>query len=674
MTTQQPKVSTSVSTKREQSEILFSTALAKHQQGQVVEAQSLYKKILELQPDHFDSMHLLGVSHIQGGELELGAELIGQALIINPESSFAHNNLGKALKDLNRLDEALASFDQALELSPNYPEALNNRGNLLFLLERLEEAAASFKTALTIKPNYPEAWHNLAKTLKALEKPEEAIKAFNQALLLRPAFVDALLDRCKTLVELERHQEALENINSVLSITQQNPEAYNSQGTILLKLDRPADALKSFEAALRLKPDFVNAIANYGAALLGLERPSEALATLNKAVKLNPESPEAHFYRANALNNLKQFDEALVAFDEVIKLDPQNIEALINKGNTLIDLRRIGEGLETLDLALAKDPERATIKFNQSLVRLLVGDFSTGWPLYENRWDCKDFASRRSFSNPSTQWTGTEPLAGKSILIYAEQGLGDSIQFVRYIKLVAELGARVILEVQPRLVPLLSDLEGVDVLVQHGQALPHFDYHCPLLSLPLAFKTELDSIPLSIPYLKAHPDRIKQWGDQLGRTGFKIGICWKGNAKPTKERSIPIEYFHGLSKIPQVRLISLHKGDGEKDLETLPEGMTVEVLGAEFDSQGAFMDTVAVMKCCDLVITNDTSVAHVAGALGVPTWVALMFLADWRWMLDREDSPWYPTMRLFRQKSLGDWQSALDQMESALRTTLGEPK
>jgi hypothetical protein len=363
-------------------------------------------------------------------------------------------------------------------------------------------------------------------------------------------------------------------------------------------------------------------------------------------------------------------DEAVASYDKAISLKPDYAESWSNRGIVLQELKRLDEALASFDKAISLKPDYAMACWNKSFLLNLKGDYPKGWELYEWRWESNASKThKRNFTQPL--WLGEASLTGKTILIHAEQGLGDTIQFCRYVMMVKRLGARVIFEVQPPLMALLADLEGVDELMPRGQALPDFDYHCPLLSLPLAFKTDLDCIPASIPYLTADPSRVEQWGVRLSNTGFKIGICWVAGYKGNKGRSIPIECFYGLSRMPGVRLISLHKGDGEKDLESLPEGMVVETLGAEFDGDAAFMDTAAVMQCCDLVITNDTSVAHLSGALGVQTWVALKFVPDWRWMLDRNDSPWYPTMTLFRQRLIDEWDEVFREIESTVTTKLG---
>ncbi|MBV8636363.1 MAG: tetratricopeptide repeat protein, partial [Burkholderiaceae bacterium] len=392
-------------------------------------------------------------------------------------------------------------------------------------------------------------------------------------------------------------------------------------------------------------------------------RLEDSLAAMRHAVELDPYDAEARLHLGYPLVELGRSAEAEESFRKAIDLKPDFAEAHCNLGVVLKELGRLPESETFLRNAIRFKADYAEAHWKLATNLLLQSRLRDGFELYEWRWVGTE--GQKKYANAFTQplWLGEQPLQGKTILIHAEQGLGDTVLFCRYLKLVHDLGARVVFEVQPALMPLLADLEGVDELVAKGQPLPDFDCHCPLLSLPLAFKTDLDSIPDSIPYLSAQPERVLRWASRLGGHGFKIGICWKG---ANAQRSVPLEHFAGLSRIPGVRLISLQKSAADE----ATGNVKVESTGDDFDTTGAFLDTAAVMTCCDLVITNDTSVAHVAGALGVPTWIALLFVPDWRWMMDRTDSPWYPTIRLFRQPASGDWTGAFAHMEAALRNQL----
>lgn len=616
---------------------LFEKALALHQQGAILEARNAYIEILKTQSQHFDSKHLLGVTYIQTGDVETGYRLIIDAIKINPNVASAYNNLGKALKDLNQLDEALIHYDKALSLNPHYAEAHNNRGNVLLTLKRLEEALSSFKQATALQPKYAQAWHNKGKALKELQRFEEALSSYNQALAIKANYSAALCGRADVLIELNQTDDALASYVQALTISPDNPETLNNLGVALQKLERLDEALEHYDKALLFKPDF----------------------------------EKAHFNRGNTLLALKRFNDAISAYDNALiqsantptaNRDVADIH--LNQGNTLFEMKRLDDALTSYEQALTIRPDYAEAIIAKSFILLLQGKFEDAWPLYESRWDCKKPSSpKRNFSKPL--WLGKESLSGKTILIHTEQGLGDNIQFCRYISMVNDLGATVILQAPQILCALFADLEGLSEVIAIDTPLPHFDYHCPLLSLPFAFNTTVETIPAKVPYISAQPDRQERWREQLGNSGFKIGICWQGT---NAERAFPLSSYYGLSKIKGVRLISLHRGFGENQLSDLPCDMHVENLGPSFDGDGnAFMDTAAVMKHCDLIISNDTAIAHMAGALGVPVWVALRHVPDWRWLLDRTDTPWYPTMRLFRQKQPGDWASTFDEINLALR-------
>ena len=298
-----------------------------------------------------------------------------------------------------------------------------------------------------------------------------------------------------------------------------------------------------------------------------------------------------------------------------------------------------------------------------------MGDFEKGLNLYEYRWEREEgIKQKRNFSQPL--WLGNESLTGKTVFIHAEQGLGDTIQFCRYVQMVADLGAKVILEVQKPLLRLLKHMPAVSTLISKGDPLPEFEFHCPLLSLPLALRTELQTIPVVNAYTQAEPERVALWGDRLKGDELKIGIGWQGSqgTKVDIGRSFDLKLFENIAALPNVKLISLQKGYGSEQLNHLPQGMQVLDFGDELDADGAFLDSAAVMMNLDLVITSDTALAHLAGSLGIKTWIALKYVPDWRWMLERKDSPWYPSMTLYRQQRIDEWGPVFDQMRRDIIT------
>lgn len=339
---------------------------------------------------------------------------------------------------------------------------------------------------------------------------------------------------------------------------------------------------------------------------------------------------------------------------------------------TLKELRKNKEAIAYFDQAIKHNPNYYEAYYNKSLTLLAEGKYQKGFELYEWRWRIENIKKQLdNMYHGKLLWLGKESLVNKTILLYSEQGLGDTIQFCRYARLVSERGAKVILEVQKSLVNLLQNLDGVNQLISKGSPLPKFDFQCPLMSLPLALKTTIATIPHQIPYIHSGLDRQARWQEYLGGNGFKIAICWQGNSQSKVDfgRSFSVSLFQDISKIYGVRLISLQKNEGVEQLMSLPKGMNIETLPDYFDSGGNnFLDTAAVMKNVDLVITSDTSLTHLAGALGVRTWLPLKYVPDWRWMLEGSDSPWYPNHRLFRQTARNDWVSVFKQMEAALKT------
>ncbi len=395
----------------------------------------------------------------------------------------------------------------------------------------------------------------------------------------------------------------------------------------------------------------------------------EAVLAFDRALALSDNYAEAYYNRANALRDLNRVDDAIASYDRAIALDPEFADAHNNRSNLLRDLGLPEKALAGYDRAIASNPGFANAHLNKGLTALSLGRFAEGWPLYE--WRSRKLANQvEVLVRDKPQWHGREKIGGQTLFVYAEQGFGDTIQFCRFARMAVTLGARIILAVQDPLVRLMKSL-GPDIVVTGWAAVPsHIDRHIFLLSMPLAFGTVAETIPADIPYLRAEPKRIQYWKQRIGTEGFKVGIAWQGNVHSPADagRSFPLTAFAGLAAIPGVRLISLQKNNGTEQLHSLPAGMQVEGLGEDFDAgPDGFVDTAAVMESLDLVVGPDSAIVHLAGALGRPVWAGLQFVPDYRWQLERSDSPWYPTMRLFRQHTRGHWQSVFVAMEEALR-------
>jgi Flp pilus assembly protein TadD len=460
-----------------------------------------------------------------------------------------------------------------------------------------------------------------------------------------------------------RLDEAEGGYREVLKDDPANWQSLHQLGEIHLARGQYVEALQLLGAAMKANPASPEAASNYGFVLRHLKRDGEAIAYFDRALILRPGYVPALLTRGASLHRLGRREEALKSLDRAIELDPKNFKAHYNRANVLHELKRFDEALRSFAQALALEPEDADANFNEGMTRLLIGDFSAGWKKYEWRWKAKQRAEARNFS--PALWLGGEPVAGKTILVHAEQGFGDTIQFVRYVPLLARMGANIVLEVQPPLKPFLASVEGA-VTVARGEALPSFDLHCPILSLPLAFKTELASIPASTPYLAAPNDRIEKWKRRLPRQRkLIVAIAWSGSVTHELDhvRSIAIEKLEPLFAMPDIQWISIQRDLRPGDAEFLAAHPGIAHVGAELAD---FADTAAVLSQADLAISVDTSTVHLAGALGRPVWALLQHMPDFRWLLDREDSTWYPSARLFRQPHFGDWKSVIERASREL--------
>ena len=434
-----------------------------------------------------------------------------------------------------------------------------------------------------------------------------------------------------------------------------------------MDLKRPAEALASYDKAIALKPDYAAAHNNRGNALRGLKRPDEALASYDKAIALKPDVAEAHNNRGNALMDLKRPVEALASYDKAIALKPDFAEAHNNRGAALKDLKRPAEALASYDKAIALKPDFAEAHWNQSLCLLLMGHFEQGLRQYEWRKKLNEPMGVRSYPRPV--WLGEENIAGKTLFIYREQGLGDTIQFCRYAKLVEARGAKIIMSVQQPLCGLLKQISPTIQILRPNEEPTDFDYHCPLLSLPLALGTTLETIPAEQQYLKSDEELRSVWSARLPpKTKPRIGVVWSGSTAHTNVhyRSIELQQFLAIFS-PDAEWICLQKEIREKDFAMLRQLGRIAFFG---DDLRDFSDTAALLDLMDLVITIDTSVAHLAGAMGKPVWILLPYNPDWRWLLDRNDSPWYPSARLFRQQQIGNWATVIDQVKNELRSAI----
>jgi tetratricopeptide (TPR) repeat protein len=526
------------------------------------------------------------------------------------------------------------------------------------------QAGELYGQMLDAQPQHFDALHLLGVVRHQQGRNAEALELIGTALAIQPRNAAVLANHGLVLSELGRHVEAIAAYDRALVIEPRNAATLSNRAVALKELGRHAEALTSCDRALAIQPDSADAVNNRGMVLHALERFDEAVACFDKALAVDPGHARAHNNRGAALHPLNRFDEAVASFDRAIALRPAYANAFYNRGRSLKELRCLDEALASYRQATVIDPDYAAAHWDEALLLLLRGDFTAGWPAYEWRFKDKEVALRpRDFVQP--QWRGDAPLQGRTILLHAEQGFGDTIQFARYAPLVAARGAKVVLEVQRPLHALLDGMAGISTMVCRGDALPEFDLHCPLPSLPLAFATTFGSMPAEVPYLHAPADRVAAWQARLPSGMPRVGLAWSGNPrhKNDRDRSLAFAALAPLIAGSGMNFVSLQKDPRETDAQALRQCTNISDVAAELRN---FADTAAAISLLDLVITVDTSVAHLAGALGKPVWILLPTTVDWRWLLDREDSPWYPTARLFRQTRIGDWDAVIARVGAEL--------
>jgi tetratricopeptide (TPR) repeat protein len=644
----------------------FADAFARHHAGDLPGAEQLYRAMLGDQPGHVDALHLLGVLLHQAGRHAEALDFIVRSLALVP-SAAAYTNQGSVLHALGRLDAALASHEEAVRHAPDLAAAHTNKAGVLMALSRYAEALETCDHALALRADHVDTWVRRGDALQALGRQPAALESYDRALALRPTDALALTNRGVTLEALGRPAEAVDCYDQALKVWAA-ARTYANRGNALHALGAHEAAVESYARAVALGLDDAVVWYTQGNALLELARPEEALASYDRAVTMRPAYVEAWNNRGNALRALSRYDDALASYGCALALDPGAREARVNTGNVMQIVNRHPEAVVCYDAVLAADAEHVDAHWNGALCRLALGDFEQGWREFE--WRHRLMASR-DYVEPL--WLGQDFAPGATILLHAEQGFGDTLQFCRYAPMVAALGARVVIETQPELKRLLTGLPGVARVVAQGEATGPFDLHCPLLSLPLAFGTRMETVPASVPYLHADPAATEAWRARLAALpGVKVGLVWAGNprsfnqiaAEMDRRRSFALERYAPLADIPGVSLVSLQKDAAGEQARTPPAGMVIHDWTEELTD---FADTAALVAALDLVIGVDTSVVHVAGALGMPVWILNRHAACWRWLRERTDTPWYPNTRLFRQVRTDDWGPAIDAVGEALK-------
>jgi tetratricopeptide (TPR) repeat protein len=615
------------------------------------EAQAVLRRALELDPQSVDALYMLATMAQGAGNWADAVERFDQVLAIKPDFEMAYRGLSLALSRQGRIERAREVIRQGIEHFPRAADFHFFLGNLHAQKHELEEAIRCYGQAAALAPDYAEAHFNLAGALQLEQRLEPALASYRNAIAARPDYAEALFECGNLLTRLKRYEEALASYDALLTFQPGRADVQCNRGRALQGLERHEEALAAYDRALQVEPASPDALFNRGSVLEHMGRHEDALAAYDRLLQLQADHEDALCNRGNTLRSLNRIEAAIASYDRALQLSP-SADVFNNRGAALADLNRYQEALASYGSALQLQPEHPGAHLNRSLCRLLLGDFEQGWPEYEWRWKNGDApAAQRHFPQP--QWSGAEPLHGKTILLHAEQGLGDTIQFARYAELLAQRGASVLLEVQPALQTLLADLNGVGRVLVKGQPLPAFDLHCPLLSLPLAFKTDAGSIPAPASYLTADPQRVAAWSARLGpKLQPRVGLVWSGSTihKNDRNRSIRLDEFRKLM-VDGVQFVSLQKELRAEDVQALSDSAIAHV----GDRLGDFSETAGLVAQMDLVISVDTSVAHLAAAMGKPVWLLLSANPDWRWMLQRRDTPWYPSMTLFRQPRTGEW-------------------
>jgi tetratricopeptide (TPR) repeat protein len=493
----------------------------------------------------------------------------------------------------------------------------------------------------------------------------EAEQLYRRILAQQPEHAGAMHSLGVIAHQVGRNDVAVDLIRRAIALNPNNAKAHNNLGNVLTDKGQLDEAIAALRQAIALNPNLPEAHSNLGSVLRDKGQLDEAIAACRQAIGLRGNYAEAHNNLGNALKDKGQLDEAIAAFRQAIALNPNSPEAYSNLGYALKENGQLDDAIAACRQAIALSPNFAEAHHNLSLTLLARGDFQPGWEEYEWRWKCKDFPSPpRNFAQPP--WDGC-PLEGRTLLLYAEQGLGDGLQFIRYVLLASQRGGKIIVECQAELQRLFQAMAGRCQIVARGQPLPGFDLHCPLLSLPHVFRTDLANVPKIVPYLHADAEDARRWQHRLAEHSelVKVGLAWAGNPahKNNHNRSIPLARMAPLGQAPGARFFSLQKGEAAAETQTPPPGMELVDWTEELKD---FADTAALIANLDLVIAVDTAVVHLAGAMGKPVWTLLPYVPDWRWLLERQDSPWYPTMRLFRQPSSGDWDSVITRVADAL--------
>jgi tetratricopeptide (TPR) repeat protein len=618
-------------------EEILGSATAQFHGGRFREAEQGFRQVLQREPDNVAALNLLGTLIGMAGNAAAAAELIARALSLRPDDPDLLENLAIALERTGRTKEAQGARNRAASIRRD-PAPLIALGDLFRKHQAIDKALDCYQRAAAMHPAAAAAHHASGSLLLQRNRIEPAIAALQRAAELAPGRSGIHRDLAIALLQVQRNDEGRE----------------------------------SAERALAINPTDVLALAHMGLALNGLGRLDEAREYFQKVVALPAGGSDEIFNRGVALENLDRLEEAIVEYKRVAELDPKSVSAFLSIGGALERCAKTEEALHWLDKAAALAPDFALVHVNRAVVLLVKGYLAEGWKEHDWRWRCP-LRNEPPRILPQLLWR-EQSVAGKTLLLHGEQGFGDVIQFVRYAALAKARGAKVLLEVHPELVGLMKTVEGVDQVIARHDPLPDFDLHAPLMDLPLIFGTELSTIPAHVPYLHAQAAKVAQWaarlasGEPQGRPKLRVGLVWaaRPNRAFDRTRSMTLDQFAPIveSAGPDVSFFSLQKGAAAGQLVSSPVAFAISDYSDQLQD---FTDTAALLAQLDLLISVDTGVAHLAGAMGIAQWILLGLPADWRWLEHREDCPWYPAARLFRQQVRGEWPAVIARVVGELR-------
>ncbi len=645
------------------------TAVSHHQAGRLPQAAQIYQQILQAEPSHAQAMHLLGVVAHQTGQHERAIALISNSIRLVGNQPAAHRSLGEAYRACGKLAEAKACYLKAISLQPNLPEPYYHLALVHYAEKDSQSAISRCRQAVALRPDYVQALNDLGNMLRESGQESEAQGCYERAVASQLNYFDALVNLGSLFRQRRDYDTAERYLLRALDARPTSPDVPMLLGDLETARERWSEAIGWYRKSLEIEPNSHRVETRLGAALQGDGQIDAAIDHYRRAIQLNGDVAETHFNLGVALESQGRVEEAVAQYETTLRLEPSYAGAHVNLGAYWQEQGEPQRGLAHYNRVLELRPESAEAHYNRALILLRNGDFAAGWPDYEWRYRLPKFPLEVM---KESMWDGSD-LGERTLLVHAEQGVGDALHFIRFIPLVQRRCPNIIMRVHPPVVSVLRQ-SGFSVL-GHDEPLPHFDVQVPLMSLPGMLGTNLTNIPAPIPYLSAKPELIDEWRERLKNlSGFRVGICWQGSRenKSDRARSMALAHFEPLVRVAGVQLISLQKKDGVEQIAELAGRFPVAELGDDLDEEaGPFMDTAAVMKNLDLVITADTSIAHLAGGLGVSVWVALSTRADWRWMLDREDTPWYPTMRLFRQTRFGEWNDVFEWLAASLAELAG---